>query len=471
MTFLFLTVALAGPDLDRLDAALQQAEQAGVLVGEVLVVDGEEEVYRRRFGGAPKGGRYRVGSISKSLTAGTVMTLVQEGALQLDQPVVEVLPELVEMGGEAPVTLRHLMSHTSGFGPMQAGPFGREPSFDELLLTLRTSELLKREAPPGTRHLYSNGGYQILSEVVRRTTGQTFDRSVQARITEPLGMKDTALHEGGNEVQGTVFTPIGRLSAQRMLPGLYPHDARWDLGGDGAFTSTVDDMARWAQGVRDGDLHTPASVEAMTTPVLNDYAFGWVRSGPRVWHNGALSPLGAYGYLRWSFEDERVVVLLNAVDLSSTSVELRVVVERALAGEEVPTVVAQTGPIAWLAVISRLYLPWWVAAGAVGGFAWWARRPGRSRVAVALGGLMALGLSVGALGTSGLLGMAVACAGAVAAAVGPWRSGGPGRPAGWYLWALLASLVAAVGFGWAWLMVLLMSLVEDPWRWTALLAG
>jgi CubicO group peptidase (beta-lactamase class C family) len=466
MTPLLLTVALAAtPDVAAFDAALDRAERTGGLHGEVLVLQGDRELYRRRLGQAPEDGAYRLGSITKSITAATVLSLVDEGRLELRTPIHELLPELTELA-DPPITVHQLLSHTSGLDGLDLAPWAREPSFDEWLTAVRNSEMLASRRPPGSEHRYSNGGYVLLTEVVRRLTDGSFEAAVNERVAQPLGLEGLYLHEGWRDVPGHLITPVGRLPARKVLPHLMVDDARWDLGGHGAWTATVDDLAAWGAAWRDGRLLTPELRGAATTPVADDYGYGWVIDETGVWHNGALSPLGIYAYVRWSPDDDLVVAWVNAVDVSSVQPEVRALADHLYTGEG-PELRTQTGPMGWMALVSWLWLPWWLAAPLLLGWFAWARRPGRAKLAVAAGGMTVGGLLLGLLATSGWLGISAALMGTAAATAAPWRRAVPRRPKGWPLLAVMGALVLSAGIGWAGLVSFVYYLIADPWSFFA----
>ena len=468
MTPWLLSFALAAPDVAAFDVALDQAEATGGLYGEVVVLEGTTELYRRRLGGAPEGGAYRIGSISKSVTAATVLSLVQDGELGLDTAIHEVLPELTELA-EPPITVHQLLTHTSGLPGLDIAPWSREPTFDEWLTGLRSNQLLADREPPGSAHHYSNGGYLLLTEAIRRLEGRSYEASVRDRLLEPLGLESFHIHEGWNDVAGHLWTPLGRVESRRVLPHLLRNDARWDLGGAGAWSATVDDLAAWGMVWRDGQLLTPELRDAAITRALDDYAMGWVVDETGVWHNGALSPVGVYAYVRWSPDDDVVVAWVNAVDVSSVTPEVRALTRHLFDGEG-PTLVVQGGPMATLAMLSRLWVPWLLALPLLGGWFVWARRPGRAKLAVAAGGMAVGGATLLLLATSGWVGIAVALMGTAAATAAPWRGAEARRPKAWPLWAALGGLSLSAGVGWAGLVSFVYALIADPWAFFAAMA-
>jgi len=136
---------------------------------------------------------YRIGSVSKLFTAIAAMQMVEAGDLELDSPIVEVLPELQRSGDAADqITLRHLLTHRSGLPrePAIGNYFdSSEPSLLATVESLRGADLL---FGPGERFKYSNGGTGAVGMAVERASGRPFATQVQRTIFAPLGMDDTS---------------------------------------------------------------------------------------------------------------------------------------------------------------------------------------------------------------------------------------------------------------------------------------
>src|SRR4051794_22319000 len=138
---------------------------------------------------------FDIGSTSKQFTATSILLLAQDGKLSLDDDVHKFLPELPDYG--TPVTLRHLLHHTSGMRDytnlMFLGGFNIEDwttDDDGLAAIVRQKTL---DFKPGSEHSYSNSGYFLLSLVVKRVSGKTLREFAQERIFTPLGMTNTRI--------------------------------------------------------------------------------------------------------------------------------------------------------------------------------------------------------------------------------------------------------------------------------------
>jgi len=462
---MWLWMSIAAASVDTLDAALTDLEERGLLIGEVVVAESGTITYQRALGGVPEGARYRIGSISKSFTAAAVLALVQDSLFALDDPLHVHLTELRPLAFEGtPVQLGHLLSHTSGLGPGLVGPWAREPSFDEYYSALQATDQSQPTRPPGEAFAYSNGGYKLLTELVRRRVGTPFEAYLKFRFWRPLGMEDTAIQPSpgalAREIPGHVWCgPLGWVDSERALPHLLANDMRWDLGGDGAISSTTADLVRWAEGLRTHEVLSRRAVEILTTPVLDNYGAGWVIDDVGVWHNGALSPLGAYAYLRWSPHSGQTVVGLFATDVSALQPELRTVIEAALAGDPVPEVTAKAGLMGGLAALSSLWLPWWLGAAPLLAAIGWARRRRPRRRLVWGAALSATGAALFPLAFTGVPGIAAALLGGVALAT--WGRGT--APGGSMVPIVLGGLVLQAGVVWSGLVQALYALIRSPW--------
>jgi CubicO group peptidase (beta-lactamase class C family) len=229
------------------DRAGQPGVAYGVLAGGRLVHSGG--LGERWLGGpAPDAGTvFRIASMTKSFTAATIMTLRDAGALRLEDPARDYVPELDDLplpsADSPPVTVRHLLTMTAGFPTDD--PWGDRQQgldLDEFAALLRGG--VRMAWAPGTRFEYSNLGYAILGRVITAVTGQEYGDAVRGRVLAPLGLADTGF-------AAAEFDPA------RLARGYQRGASGWaevPFDGHGAFApmagifSTVADLARWAAG-------------------------------------------------------------------------------------------------------------------------------------------------------------------------------------------------------------------------------
>ena len=134
---------------------------------------------------------FQVGSIAKQFTATAILLLAQDGKLSLDDEVKKHIAEFPDFGER--VTIRHLLHHTSGVrDQLQLLALTGWRYTQDLITDEDVLELVARQKAlnfkPGTQHLYSNTGYTLLAQIVKRVSGQSFREFTTKRIFEPLGM-------------------------------------------------------------------------------------------------------------------------------------------------------------------------------------------------------------------------------------------------------------------------------------------
>jgi CubicO group peptidase (beta-lactamase class C family) len=205
---------------------------------------------------------FDLGSVSKQFTATSVLLLQLDGKLSLDDDVRKYLPELPNLG--ARVTLRHLLTHTSGWRDYNDllvidGRDERDHTTDR-----DAWDSLKRQRAlnfaPGSTYRYSNTGYFLLGQVVKRVAGATLAQFAQARIFTPLGMTQTRYLDDTRTVvpgRATAYTPADS--------GYQVEMSNWDQLGDGAVQSTVEDLAKWEANFTSGTVGGPPLRALLTT--------------------------------------------------------------------------------------------------------------------------------------------------------------------------------------------------------------
>lgn len=270
---------------------------------------------------------FQIGSISKVWTTTVVMQLVDEGRLDLDAPVVEVLPELRLSDPDVTeqVTMRHLLTHTSGIDGDVFTDTGRGDDCLERYVESLADVAMNH--PLGVTFSYCNSGYSLVGRVIERLTGQTWDQAMRERLFVPLGLQRT----GTLPEEALLFrAAVGHVGEGDDAPQPAPV---WglprSLGPAGLITSTAAEVLEFARmhlggGVaRDGTrVLQQESVREMTTRqvdlpdpfVLGDsWGVGWIRFewGGRdvVGHDG--STIGQAAFLRLLPSHGLAVVLLT----------------------------------------------------------------------------------------------------------------------------------------------------------------
>lgn len=181
----------AGNPWERLAAALaQDAQREGIGALALAVVDADRVWWGGGGGGAFEDAlRWRAGSVSKMFTDLAALQLVEEGRLDLDQPVTCWLPDFAPADPRAgAITLRQLMAHRAGLvrEPPRGSYFdATAPTLAETVASLNATALVDA---PGTRTKYSNAGIAVVGRVVEVVTGQPFATAIEQRVLLPMGM-------------------------------------------------------------------------------------------------------------------------------------------------------------------------------------------------------------------------------------------------------------------------------------------
>ena len=238
-------------DTEQLDAVVEQLMDAYDIPGVGLAVVEKGEVsYVQGYGvrdlatgvAVTPDTQFAIGSATKSFTSLGVMLLVEEGVLDLDTPVVTYLPEFKLSDPEATqtVTLRHILSHTSGLVRTDASSFDPSVSSAEVIAAAAETPLVGK---PGEQFVYSNVNTIIAGEIIERVTGESWAAFTRERILEPLGMTTTTL-----SIEELKAQPDFALAYQyNVLEGLEPVDFL-TLGADapaGAINSSAREMAAY----------------------------------------------------------------------------------------------------------------------------------------------------------------------------------------------------------------------------------
>lgn len=285
-----LTTADADAWLDGLVPAALERE--GIVGATVAVVSDGEVVTERGWGWSDLGdGRserrpvdpertlFRIGSVSKVVTATVVMSLVEEGVLDLDEPVQDSIDVTLPRSFDRPVTLRHLLTHTAGFEDeltgVIAGPGEGPTSLRDAVAVDPPEQIFE----PGTTPAYSNWSNGVAAYVAEQVTGRPWAELVQERVFDPAGMTSATLDQpltadddpevsGGWDAAGGAAVPFEIVS---------PAPA-------GAVSATASDMSAFmlAQLGHADDVLAPETLAEMHAPALGRDDLGGLAAGPRM---------------------------------------------------------------------------------------------------------------------------------------------------------------------------------------------
>jgi CubicO group peptidase (beta-lactamase class C family) len=302
---IFLTSALLVCCASAFGVTAERANEIGKLMstlhergqfnGAILVAEQGKIIYRGAFGKAnfQTGADFtpetpsNIGSITKQFTAMSIMILEDRKKLSFDDPVSKYAPEFAHSAHFSKVTLRHLLTHTSGM------PDYGDLAIDDSRLDQKglIAALLKKEDAlwaPGLRYRYSNPGYVLLAIVVERVSGRRFADFLKQEIFKPVGMSSTFVFDGPGKKPAQTAVGYDQFGGtDDGTPTAIP--------GDGGLYSTVDDLFKWDQALYTGKLVPQSTLnEAFTAGKVQEgsssYGFGWnvVEEGRNkyLWHQG-----------------------------------------------------------------------------------------------------------------------------------------------------------------------------------------
>jgi len=239
---------------------------------------------------------FHVASMSKQFTAASILLLVQQGKLSLDDDVRKYVPELPNFGSL--ITIRHLIYHASGLRDQWnlLGLAGWRYSLDlitdeDVMSVITTQKDLNFK--PGEKHVYCNTGYTLLAIIVKRVSGMSFREFTTKNIFEPLGMNHTFFRDDHAEIVKNNAYGYEPKEGGTYRLGL----TNFDTAGATSLHTTVEDLALWDENFYHPRVGGPSFPDQMLQRgKLNngetlDYAFGLVlgkyRGLPTVDHGGA----------------------------------------------------------------------------------------------------------------------------------------------------------------------------------------
>lgn len=278
---------LSSEQIARIEQVVAEAREQGRVPGlSVAVATGGELRWSRGFGTADLEHSvpakpetvYRLGSVSKPITAVAVLQLAEAGKLDLDAPVRTYVPSFPEKPW--PITLRQLLCHQGGIRHYRPLWFEVNHTFHytDLIEPLRLFQDDPLVAEPGTKYSYSTFGYVLLGAVVEAVSGQPFVDYLREHVFGPAGMARTR----PDDVHAIIPSRARgyRLSRNGEVENCDLVDTSYKIPG-GGLSSTVGDMVAFALAVRTGRLLRPETVEMMWTPQklrsgeVTEYGLGW----------------------------------------------------------------------------------------------------------------------------------------------------------------------------------------------------
>lgn len=288
-------------DVDALLSAKYKANEPGATA---IIAQGGKPIYRNAFGMASLENNvtmtpehvFEIGSITKQFTAVSILMLMEQGKLSLEDPITKYI-ENYPVNGHV-ITLHHLLTHTSGIKSYTSMEKWRKLWRNDMT-PLEMIDLFKSEPmdfAPGEKYLYNNSAYFMLGYIIEKASGLTYSKFLEKNIFSPLGMKNSYY---GSQSMIIMNRALGYQKGENYKNAEYlsltqPYAA-------GSIMSNVDDLLIWNQAVQSNKLIKKETIQkAFTNYKLNNgkllnYGYGWVldeiNGSTTVEHSG-----GIFGY-------------------------------------------------------------------------------------------------------------------------------------------------------------------------------
>lgn len=252
---------------------------------------------------------FRLASVTKQFTAMSVMMLVEDGQVHLEDNLKQIFPDFPEYGKE--ITIRYLLQHNSGL-----------IDYEDLIPDTATQQISDADVlemmkgvdstyfTPGSEFCYSNSAYAVLVNVIEKVSGLRFDEFLKQRIFEPLEMNNSvAFIKGKNKIPNramgyNIIDDSVAFSDQSLTSAVL---------GDGGIYSSVMDLYKWDQALYTEKLVKDVTFQQIINPGLKGYGFGWriddLEGHYRMSHTG--STCGFRNVLQRYPEDHLTIIILT----------------------------------------------------------------------------------------------------------------------------------------------------------------
>jgi len=229
----------------KVDELVKQYQALDIFSGVVLLAQKGKPIYHKAFGLAnrekqipnTKDTKFDIGSMNKTFTKVVIHQLVEEGTLNLDDPIGKYLKGFPEAAAKK-ATIKNLLNHTAGFGDYFTPDYFQAPAKEKTIASL-TERIRKMPLlyEPGTDQQYSNAGYILLGAIIEKVSGDSYHQNVQDRIVEPLGLSETYVFDKQN-------VPNKAIGYYKNRKGeLQSNEGMLELPNpDGGFLSTTVDI-------------------------------------------------------------------------------------------------------------------------------------------------------------------------------------------------------------------------------------
>lgn len=341
----FAALSFAAAEPSSIDTALIPFVESNSLAGAVTLVASKDKILDLSAVGyadvATKkpmetGDLFWIASMSKAMTAAALMMLVDEGEVNVDDPVEKYLPEfrgqmvvveqddahvVLKRAGH-PITVKNILSHTSGL-PFKSRVEGRIDALP-LRQAVMSYALTPLEFEPGFKYSYSNAGINTAGRIIEVVSGEPFEKFMNERLFQPLGMKNTTYWPTARQISrlaksykpNAAKTGLEETAIEPLTYPLSDHHNRYSVPAGGLF-STAEDVAHFCQMLlNDGEyagkrILSEAAVKQMTskqTGGLVEKSYGFGIDVPNT-SEGGFGHNGAYKTDMWVYPNRHIITV------------------------------------------------------------------------------------------------------------------------------------------------------------------
>lgn len=302
----------------KIDEYMKAYEEKGRFSGAVLAAKNSRIILSRGYGmadyelGVPNNPqtKFHLGSVTKQFTAMAIMMLEEKGKLSVNDTLVKYIPDYPN-GGD--ITIHNLLTHTSGIPDY----INDDKSFASIArLYHPVEQIIARfksrplEFKPGSRYDYSNSGYVLLSYIIQKVSGVSYDNFLKENIFKPLGMDDTGYDSSTpiikNRAKGYCISSGGLINASFF-------DRSNLIGADGLY-STVEDLYTWDRALYTEKLVNNKTLGRIFTayPPADTYGYGWTVNKNEISHYGLMD--GYFTCIYRDISDKTAVIILSNIE-------------------------------------------------------------------------------------------------------------------------------------------------------------
>jgi CubicO group peptidase (beta-lactamase class C family) len=319
----------------RLDQYMRESNFSGAILvaqkGKVLISQGYGLADRQNDVPNTPQTKFAIGSMTKAFTAMAIMILQERGQLTVQDPLCNYITDCP--AAWKPITLHHLLTHTSGIHNYTDLPpeikdkidYCKEYKPEDIIALFKDLPL---DFTPGNRWSYSNSGYFLLGSVIEKVSGESYETFIQKNVLQPLGMSETGYDRLSTIVKNRASGySVDQIHSQIINAPCLEVSQNYAAGG---LYSTVGDLYKWDQTLYTDQLVSKVTLNTIFTstvsvPVMNGfpyggvYGYGWVIARHAghliIEHSG-----GTYGfssYLARYPDDQITVIVLSNLDTTN----------------------------------------------------------------------------------------------------------------------------------------------------------